>query len=44
MSIVTKRGIQEFKDTNDVPNLSIFKFIKHWYLRILIQSDSELIL
>jgi hypothetical protein len=29
MPTVTKRDIQEFKDTNNVLTLSIFKFIKH---------------
>ncbi len=29
MPTMTKRDIQEFKDTNNVLNLSIFKFIKH---------------
>jgi hypothetical protein len=29
MPIVIERDIQEFKDTNNVLNMSIFKFIKH---------------
>jgi hypothetical protein len=44
MPIVTKRDIQEFKDTKNVLSVSIFKFMRHWHLRILIQSDNELTL
>jgi hypothetical protein len=44
MPIVIERDIQEFKDTNNVLNMSIFKFIKHWHLRIIIQSDNDMTL
>jgi hypothetical protein len=44
MPIVIERDIQEFNTTNDVLNMSIIKFIKHWHLRILIQSNNELAL
>lgn len=42
MPIVIKKDIQEFKKINNVLNLFVFKFIKHWHPIIQIQSDNDL--